>query len=240
LFAFLRNVALFSGLGDEDLRRICSVAIEVRLAPGEVLFKQGDAGDRAYVIREGELEVLKRAAGRDVLLAVRQSGDVIGEMSLLEEAPRMASARARGPVTLITIDHKAFEELLATSSTAARALLTTVIERLRGTEARLRQSERMAQIGQMTAGLAHELNNPAAAAVRASQRLSEAQSQLVDAVRRWEHAGPPRDERSALDALLEEVRTHARGPGDLDAVTGSDRESDVEETLEELGHASAW
>src|SRR5688572_5636896 len=179
MYDFLRNVALFGDLGDEDLRRLCGVTREVRLAPGEILFRQGDTGDRAYVIREGELEVLKSSEGRDVLLAVRRAGDVIGEMSLLEEAPRMASARARGPVTLLTIESKAFEELVATSTTAARSLLHTVIERLRGTEARLRQSERMAQIGRMTAGLAHELNNPAAAAVRASERLGEAESALL-------------------------------------------------------------
>jgi signal transduction histidine kinase len=240
MYDFLRNVALFGDLGDEDLRRLCGVTREVRLAPGEILFRQGDTGDRAYVIREGELEVLKSSEGRDVLLAVRRPGDVIGEMSLLEEAPRMASARARGPVTLLTIESKAFEELVATSTTAARSLLHTVIERLRGTEARLRQSERMAQIGRMTAGLAHELNNPAAAAVRASERLGEAESALLAAVRRWEQSGPPPTERDALGALLDEVARRAKGPGDLDAITRSDREADAETTLEDLGHPSPW
>jgi signal transduction histidine kinase len=240
MWDFLKKVTLFAELGDDDLKRICSLAKEVRLAPGDTLFSQGDAADKAYVIREGELEVLRSSGGREILLAVRSTGDVIGEMSLLEEAPRMASARARGPVTVITIEHKAFDELMAASATASRALLRTVVERLRGTEARLRQSERMAQIGQMTAGLAHELNNPAAAAARAAERLSEAESNLLAAVRRWERSRPEPAEQTTLDALLVEVAERARGPGDLDAITRSDREAEVETTLEGLGHESPW
>jgi signal transduction histidine kinase len=240
MYDFLKNVTLFGDLGDEDMRRICSRTQEIRLESGQCLFNEGDTGDRAYVIREGEVEVLKISGGRDVLLAVRRAGDVIGEMSLLEEAPRMASARARGPVTLVTIERKAFEELLETSTTATRALLQTVIERLRGTEARLRQGERMAQIGQMTAGLAHELNNPAAAAARAAERLREAESNLLLAARRFERAGPASAEKDALDALLDEVSKRARGPGDLDPLTRSDREADLEAVLEELGHPSPW
>jgi signal transduction histidine kinase len=240
MFDFLKNVTLFNDLGDEDLRRICSRTTERRLEPGEVLFNQGDTGDRAYVIRDGELEVLKISGGREVLLAVRRSGDVVGELSLLEEAPRMASARARGPVTLITIERKAFEELLETSTTATRALLHTVMERLRSTEARVRQGERMAQIGQMTAGLAHELNNPAAAAARAAERLRDAESSLLMAARRFERAAPSLAERDALDAMLDEVSKRAHGPGDLDPLTRSDREAGAEATLEELGHPSPW
>jgi signal transduction histidine kinase len=240
MFDFLKRVTLFGDLGEDDMRRICARTQEIHLAPGEVLFNQGDAGDRAYVIREGELEVLKSAGGREVLLAVRREGDVIGEMSLLEEAPRMASARARGPATVVTIERKAFGELLETSTSATRAMLHTVIERLRGTELRLRQSERMAQIGQMTAGLAHELNNPAAAAARAAERLREAESSLLVAARRFERGAPPQAEKDALDAVLDEVSKRGRGPGDLDPLTRSDREADLETTLEELGHPSPW
>jgi signal transduction histidine kinase len=240
MYDFLKKVTLFGDLGDDDLRRVCSRTQEIRLEPGQCLFNEGETGDRAYVIRDGEIEVLKISGGREVLLAVRRAGDVIGEMSLLEEAPRMASARARGPVTLVTVERKAFEELLATSTSASRALLHTVIERLRSTEARLRQGERMAQIGQMTAGLAHELNNPAAAAARAAERLREAETSLLAAARRFERAAPPPAEKDALDALLDEVAKRARGPGDLDPLTRADRETELEETLEALGHPGAW
>jgi signal transduction histidine kinase len=98
----------------------------------------------------------------------------------------------------------------------------------------------MAQIGQMTAGLAHELNNPAAAAARAAERLREAETSLLAAARRFERARPEPAEKEALDALLDDVSKRARGPGDLDPLTRSDREAEVEATLEELGHPSPW
>src|SRR3990172_5332641 len=109
--------------------------------------------------------------GRPVLLAVRQPGEVIGEMSLLEAAPRFASGRARTDSVLLEISHAQLNELLNTSPSAARAMLYTFISRLRSSEILLRQSEKMAQLGTLTAGIAHELNNPAAAAKRGSSQL---------------------------------------------------------------------
>ena len=98
---FLRKVPLFAELPDADLQRLCSMIKEVNLASGETLFAEGDPGEEAYVIAEGEIEIVKISSGRDVLLAVRTSGDVIGETALLEMAPRSATARARGACKLL-------------------------------------------------------------------------------------------------------------------------------------------
>ena len=92
-YDFLKKVELFAGLSDEDLDRLCNVVEEVCLSAGEELFAEGDPGDQAYVIKEGELEVIKKSVDRDVFLAIRKSGEVIGEMALLEDAPRSATIR---------------------------------------------------------------------------------------------------------------------------------------------------
>jgi signal transduction histidine kinase/predicted CoA-binding protein len=240
MYAFLRKVPLFADLSDDDLHRICRLADEVKLEPGKVLFAEGDVGDKAYVIREGEIEVVKASSGREVLLAVRREGDVIGEMSLVEEAPRMATARARGEALLVAIGHAAFEELVQTSVSAARALLHTVIARLRGTEVQLRQSEKMAQLGTMTAGMAHELNNPAAAVQRGAEQLRGAQAALVAAARRFEAAGPTDGERAVVEELLGSVKAWAGKPGDLDPLARSDREGELEAALDALGVPDPW
>src|SRR5689334_124956 len=102
MYDFLKKVPLFSELSEADLDRLCEMVEEVSLPAGQLLFAEGSAGDKAYIIKEGQLEVLKVSGGREVLLAVRQQpGEVIGEMSLLEEAPRMASVRARSDVSLL-------------------------------------------------------------------------------------------------------------------------------------------
>ena len=95
MYDFLRKVPLFAELSHDDFARICELAEEMRIAPKERLFAEGEPGDRAFVIRSGEVEISKGSAGRDVLLAVRTTGDVIGEMALIEDAPRMATATAR-------------------------------------------------------------------------------------------------------------------------------------------------
>ena len=74
----LRPVTLFAGLSEEDLQRIAAATEERRLGHGERLFEEGDSGRHAFVICSGELEILKRSGPREVLLAVRRSGEVIG------------------------------------------------------------------------------------------------------------------------------------------------------------------
>ncbi len=85
---FLKKVPLFADLSDEDLDRLCAIATETNLSAGEVLFTEGEIGDKTFVIMSGEIDILKESGGQMVFLATRGPGDVIGEMSLLDQAPR--------------------------------------------------------------------------------------------------------------------------------------------------------
>ena len=98
-FERLKTVPLFSELPDEDLEMLCPHVEEVALDAGQVLFEEGDPGDRAYVVMSGAVEVVKATPGGEVLLAVKSDG-VLGEMALLEEAPRNASVRAPLSITV--------------------------------------------------------------------------------------------------------------------------------------------
>ena len=75
MYEFLKNMELFSGLSDDDLAHVMDDLETVHLDKGEVLFSEGDLGDKAYIIESGELEVVKESSGREVLLAVRGPGD---------------------------------------------------------------------------------------------------------------------------------------------------------------------
>jgi CRP-like cAMP-binding protein len=172
--AALRAVPLFAELSDDDLQRVAANASRVTLAADEQLFAEGVGGDVAYVITRGHIEITKRSGDRDVHLATRGPGEVIGEMALLQDSPRSASARATGDAELIAIPRTDVDELLATSAEAVRALFRVLLERWQSTQVLLAQSERMAQLGTLTAGLAHELNNPAAAVSRSAAQLREA------------------------------------------------------------------
>ena len=237
---FLRQVPLFSGMTDADLLHLNESVREVRLSAGEVLVEEGDPGDRAYIIEEGELEVFKQAGDREVLIALRKSGEVVGEMALLEEEPRMATVRGRTGSVLLAIEKEQLDHLLSSSISAANAMFRNILERWRGTEGMLRQSEKMAQLGTLTAGVAHELNNPAAAVARGAGQAREGVENYAQAQSRVIALGLTGIQQQVIQALTEGARVQAARPPELDAMVRSDREYELEEWLEDRGVEDAW
>lgn len=237
---FLRRVPLFAGMPQDDLATLCASLEEVRLPSGEQLFAEGDPGDKAYIIKEGLLEILKNADGREMLLNTCKEGDVIGEMALLESRPRSASVRARTDTSLLAISKAEFDRLLHTNLTATRTMFYTVVGRLRQMQSSIQHSEKMAQLGTLSAGVAHELNNPAAAVARGAEQLQGALSRLDEAQTALGqlHLAPP--QRAALDRLRIRAQELAVSPPEIEPLARSDREYEVENWLEERSIPDGW
>ncbi len=229
---FLRGIRLFADLGAEDLDRLLQASRHLTLAAGEQLFRQGDPGDYAYVIEKGEIEISRFSDGREIRLATRKRGEVIGEMALIEESTRMATARATTDVEALAIGREQLDDLLGSSPSAARAMVCTSMDRLRETEAALRQSEKMAQLGIFTAGLAHELNNPAAAVVRGADQMRLALPVLLQGPATVAHLGlSPAQFEELARRLKQGNRQGARGG----ALERSDREETIDQWLAKAG-----
>ena len=240
MYDFLKRVPLFASMPDHDLERLCEMVTEIHLKPGDQLFAEGSPGDKAYIIESGEIEILKSSGGKNVLLAVRKSGEVIGEMSLLESAPRFASGKARTDSKLLAIGHDQLDDLLNTSPSAARSLLFTITNRLRSTELMLRQSEKMAQLGTLTAGIAHELNNPAAAAQRGTSQLNNEIEHLLETQIALSRLSLSKESWDQLDNLTNVIRETASNQSDIDALERSDREYEIEDWLNAHNIPDAW
>lgn len=240
MYNFLKKVDLFIELPDEDLLKICHSVTEVFIKDGQLLFSEGDSGHQAFIIEEGQLEIIKKTGQREVLLAVRKGGDVIGEMALLEEAPRMASVRARGDAKLLTISKETLDNLLETSASAAFAMLQTVLNRWRGTQAQLRQSEQMAQLGTLTAGVAHELNNPAAAVNRGADQMRDILLPFAQTQADLAKFDFSDSQKEIIDGLTERAQKKADEDNLLNALDRNDREGELEDWLYDVEVDEPW
>jgi signal transduction histidine kinase len=237
---FLKRLPLFSGLQDQDLNWLIDRAKPITLQAGELLIEEGSAGDSMYIIIDGEFEISKRSAQQDIKLDVREPGAVIGEMSLLDHTPRSASARALQDSRLLMIDQATFDQLLSSSSTAAVAMLHTVTTRLRQNEALLHQREKLAGLGTLAAGLAHELNNPAAAAQRSVDLLRESLAKWQQLTLHIDHQGFDPQRAEVIGRLRDRMKQPQRSGLLLNPIERSDRESELQTWLEEFGLADAY
>ena len=236
----LRKSPLFQGLSDEELQQLMDMAEPVSLRAGEILIRQGEPGDAAYVLIRGDFEVQKQSGQSLIKIDVRNPGDVVGEMALLSQAPRNATLIARADSEVLRIPQAAFEKLLASSTSAAMAVLHWVMARLTQNESLLHQQEKMAALGTMSAGLAHELNNPAAAAQRSASQLKETQSRWLELTHQIERAALQENQTGWLDDFIGEASRRFESPLKLDAIEKIDRVDGLQSWLEANSVESAW
>ena len=112
----------------------------VERAAGEYVFEEGDLGTEMFIIQSGQVEILKRLQGSDTRLAVLEKGDFFGEMSLLEDLPRAASARALSDLKLLEIGGATFDQMLRSNPEIAIRILRKLSRRLRQTDELLRET----------------------------------------------------------------------------------------------------
>lgn len=103
------------------------------LKAGDTIFREGESGSSAYIVQSGEVAISKLIGGADTQLAVIGKGGVFGEMSLIDDKPRMATARAKEASVIVTVTKAIFDQKLKGTDPFVRALLRILVETVRNT-----------------------------------------------------------------------------------------------------------
>ena len=237
----LRRVEGFELLTEERLRQLAARGREVQYEKGDFVFRQGEIAETVYILFDGDLETYVTTDGRDVLTtAHHREHTLIGVVSALTGEPFLATTRALAPSRVGAIAAADFRQATRQETRFEQSVLQLFGPVYARMEAELRQREKLAALGVLAAGLAHELNNPASAARRTASELGARVRELQEGVLRLGELGAGPEELRAFAALALEARDGVRPLSALSALEASDREQEVVDRLEQLGVANAW
>ena len=234
----LRKVPLFANLKDED--KVCIEETEEwRLPAGEMLVEEGKRAEHFFVLLEGEISVWKKHADQDIVVARNRPGAFFGEVPLLLGTPYMLSGRAECDCRLIVFPEEAFWKLLRLCPAISGEIFRAMATRLRNIEGSARQQEKLEALGTMSAGLAHELNNPSSAAQRIAVHLGEVIQTIQSVAHRLHHA-LEHEHWDRLIALVGEVLKNLSAGKHHHSIEESDSEDVLTAWLREGGVTDAW
>jgi signal transduction histidine kinase len=241
----LRSLFLFESLDDATLQWL-SERTEVRVYDADaVVFAGDEPAEALFVLLEGELSMTKHAGGEDVLInQTSHRGSYAGATrAFATGAPEsyQTTLRATRASRFLRLPAADFAALVQQQCPMAVHLLDGIYEGVRATESVMRQREHLVQLGHLSANLAHELNNPAAAAVRATEQLRSRLSGIRHKLGLLADGGLAPDTVARLVKTQEVAVERAMKPRpDLTALEESDLEDAIAERLEEVGVENAY
>jgi signal transduction histidine kinase len=233
----LRRVTEFADLPDDQLDWFLNQAQELHLKAGEMYSRQGDPADSMYVILEGHIQGRGELNGETIVFDL-EPGDVTGVLPYSRMKQFTVSQRAETDSRALRFPTSLFPDLIQKMPELTKRLVGLMSDRIREVTRLEQQRDRLASLGKLSAGLAHELNNPASAAKRAASQLRE----MIKKIKSASVELGKRDLTPAQKAEIEKLEAlfTQKDVVPPDALTISDLEDQIDSLLRSHGQNDLW
>ena len=235
----LRRLVLFDGLDDGQLGALLDAAQEHRLVPGEVLFHEGLVADTWWVLLEGRVALVRRVGTEDTTMGMMATpGQWAGGFAAWDEfGTYLATGRAESAGRVLRLPATELRRLSEQWFPFGLHFIDGLVNTVRRIEATARQREALVALGTLSAGLAHELNNPAAAATRAVDALRQTSDRRLETLARLAAGGITAAQFGDVDRLRRRISDTDSGLTGLDQ---ADREQELSDWLDDHDVDDGW
>jgi signal transduction histidine kinase len=235
----LQKIPIFADLDEEQLDWFASTCEDMRWASGEVVIHEGDPADVLIVLLEGELRGRRDSTGADSPVYIVRAGQVTGMLPFSRLTVFPVTIRAFGQARMARLHKDRFPQMMERIPQLTPRLVNLLADRIREVSRADQQRDKLTALGKLSAGLAHELNNPASAARRAAEGLRQCTRDLRQANLKLDAIALSPEQRALLAGFEDQVIEKLTSAPALDSLVQSDREDEMTHWLEQHGIPSA-
>jgi signal transduction histidine kinase len=233
----LRRVSVFADLPDDQLDWFLGNSQELHVGAGEIYIRQGEPADWMFVVLEGQFQ-WRGDRGGDTFIYPAKAGDVTGVLPFSRMKRFDENFRALAGGQILKFPASLFPELVQRLPELTARLVGLMSDRVREITRVEQQRERLASLGKLSAGLAHELNNPASAAKRATNQLCDMLTRVMNASLELGSCDLSPAQKSEIEKLEASLRQTERVAPD--ALTINDLEDQIDSVLRSHGQGDLW